>query len=394
MRERGKKIRNTDKLYHKRIVVMPFSCTGRWNMLFLKKGEGVHVPTKTNLKALSFGEGEKFCQALGWPRYRADQILAAIYQRRVDSFEEMTDISKQDRALLNERAQISHLTCLHRSVSMDGTQKFLFLCEDGQSIETVLIPDSGRLTLCISTQVGCALDCQFCFTGEIGLTRNLLAHEIVDQIIQVQKLLSDGQRITSVVMMGMGEPLANTPRVFEAIERITDLKRGIGISPRRITLSTVGIVPQIRRVGEIPHKINLSVSLNATTNQVRDRLMPINKKYPIEELLAACRAYPLPPRRRITFEYVLLSGVNDSLADARRLVLLLRGIRCKINLIPFNEYPGAEFSCPPDETIHTFQKVLLDAGLSAFIRKSRGRDILAACGQLAGQAGHVGVGSS
>jgi 23S rRNA (adenine2503-C2)-methyltransferase len=337
---------------------------------------------KTNLKQLSFDEFDGFMRDLGWPKYRAQQLRDWIYKKYVSQFDAMTNLSKKDRAVLETRAWIGEPELVRRQRSTDGTQKFLFRMADGQEIESVLIPDEDRNTLCISTQVGCTLDCAFCLTGTMGLLRNLKAHEIVDQVLWVLRDLETGDSLTNVVLMGMGEPLANYREVTEALKRLTHPKM-VGLSPRRITLSTAGLVPQIKRLGESGLNVNLAVSLNGTTNAVRERLMPaVNKQYPLETLLQACRDYPLPPRRRIFFEYVLLKGVNDSEEDAHRLLRLLKGLRCKVNLIPFNDYPGAPFGRPEDESVLRFQKILIEGHLTAFIRKSRGRDILAACGQL------------
>ncbi len=347
---------------------------------------------KVDLKALSFSELEAFTQRLGWPRYRAAQICHWIYQKKVDDFSQMTNLAKADRALLEEHAFIGHLKVANVQQSIDGTTKYLLELADGMRIEAVLIPgdtgtppgdtDSRRLTLCISTQVGCALDCVFCYTGTLGLKRNLRAHEIVEQVIIARKSLVPPQRLTNIVLMGMGEPLANYREVIEALHRMTS-PNGLTIPPRRITLSTAGLVPQIRQFMESDLKVNLAVSLNAPNQALRDRLMPkVNHAYPLEELIAACRSLPLAPRRRITFEYVLLSGVNDSPEHAKQLARLVRGLACKINLIPFNEFPESGFKRPEEETILRFQKILKDAKLHAFIRKTKGRDILAACGQL------------
>jgi 23S rRNA (adenine2503-C2)-methyltransferase len=341
---------------------------------------------KVNLKCLSFDAFDDFARDLGWPKFRAQQLRDWIYRKRVVRFEEMTNLSKSDRALLESRAAVGEFEPARRQRSADGTQKFLFRLPDGQEIEAVLIPDEDRNTLCISTQVGCTLDCTFCLTGTMGLIRNLKAHEIVDQVLWMQNHMEPDQHLTNVVLMGMGEPLANYREVEEALKRLTHPKM-VGLPPRRITLSTSGLVPQIKKLGESGLNVNLAVSLNATTNAVRDRVMPaINKRYPLETLLRACRDYPLPPRRRLFFEYVLLKGVNDTEADARRLLQLLKGLRCKVNLIPFNEYPGSPYARPDDETVLRFQAILLKARFNAFIRKSRGRDILAACGQLRTEA--------
>lgn len=337
---------------------------------------------KTNLKALSREEIFEFIKDLGLPHYRADQLIQWIYKRCASSVDEITVLSKELRHTLNEHAFISNLK-LEKSVkSSDGTEKFLFALEDGQTIESVLIPDKDRMTLCISSQVGCALGCRFCRTGKLGLIRNLRAYEIVDQIIAVNRILSGEKKITNIVLMGMGEPLANFDEVIEALWRIVLF---IGISKRKITLSTAGLVPKIALLAEKAPEINLAVSLNATTDASRSGIMPVNKRYPLKSLVDACRKFPLQPRRRITFEYVLISGINDSSEDARRLVKLLRGIRCKINLIPLNPLEGDGLKRPSDKTVLEFQKILVQNNMTALIRESRGKDILAACGQLRGK---------
>ncbi len=331
-----------------------------------------------DLKSLSSEELVRFIESRGLPRFRARQLLHWIYEKKVKDIKDITELSLQLRESLSREAYISNLLLCRRLHSADGTEKFLFQLEDGERIESVLIPDEQRLTLCISSQVGCPLGCRFCLTGKIGFRRNLKAYEIVDQFISVQRII-EPRKITNLVLMGMGEPLLNLDEVAEAIKRITEYMR---FSRRRITLSTAGIVPGIRRLPEVAPLVNLAISLNATTDRVRDQIMPINKQYPISELLKACREFPLEPRKRITFEYVLLKGINDTLEDAERLVRLLKGIPSKVNLIPFNPYQGAEFQKPEDERVLRFQDVLLRGGLTALIRKSRGSDILAACGQL------------
>jgi 23S rRNA (adenine2503-C2)-methyltransferase len=331
-----------------------------------------------DLKSLSGEELIRFVESRGLPRFRARQLIHWIYEKKVEDIKDITELSRQLRETLSREAYISNLLLCRRVHSADGTEKFLFQLEDGERIESVLIPDEQRLTLCISSQVGCPLGCRFCLTGKIGFRRNLKAHEIVDQFISVQRII-EPRKITNLVLMGMGEPLLNLDEVAEAIRRITEYMR---FSRRRITLSTAGIVPGIRRLPQVAPLVNLAISLNATTDTVREQIMPINKKYPISELLKACREFPLESRKRITFEYVLLKGVNDSLEDAERLIKLLRGIPSKVNLIPFNPYQGAEFQKPEDERVLRFQNVLLRGGLTALIRKSRGSDILAACGQL------------
>lgn len=342
------------------------------------------------LKTLSAPQLDAFLAAQGWPRYRSRQILDWIYRCGVTRFENMTNLGRSERTRLADIAVITEPVVSEiQHDAEDGTEKLLFRLEDGETVESVLIPDEDRLTLCLSTQVGCTLDCAFCLTGTMGLKRNLKAHEIVDQVLGARAHAGPERPITNLVFMGMGEPLANLAAVCEAIERLT-APWGLGYSPRRITVSTSGLVPQMAQLGAFRHPVNLAVSLNATTDDVRDRVMgTINRKYPLTALLGACRAYPLSPRRRIFFEYVLLSGVNDAPADARRLVKLLHGIRCKINLIPFNPWPGAPFERPADGTVAAFQSILLDAHFSAFVRKSKGRQILAACGQL--RSSHQGL---
>ncbi|MFH1015278.1 MAG: 23S rRNA (adenine(2503)-C(2))-methyltransferase RlmN [Nitrospirota bacterium] len=344
--------------------------------------------SKINLKTLSKAAMEEFVKEQGLPAYRAKQILHWIYGKKAESIEDITEFSRELRKRLSDIAYISNLKLLKRQVSEDGTEKFLFGVEDAESIESVLIPDEDRHTLCISSQVGCAMSCGFCLTGGIGFKRNLKAHEIVDQIIAVSRLIkgdsgrgtkSPFRSITNIVFMGMGEPLLNLDEVVEALHRITEL---MGLSKRRITLSTCGIAPKITELYRRAPHVNLAVSLNAATDEVRNRLMSINKKYPIRVLLDACRRIHLSPRDRITFEYVMIDGMNDSLADAKRLVTLLRGIPSKVNLIPFNPFAGSKFKRPSDESVLAFQEILVRGKIYTFIRKSKGQDILAACGQL------------
>jgi 23S rRNA (adenine2503-C2)-methyltransferase len=333
---------------------------------------------KIDLKSLSKDDVESFIKDAGLPSFRSRQILHWIYERYAQSLEEMTELSKKLREELAERAYISNLTLLNRLTSHDGTEKFLFGLEDGETIESVLIPDEERLTLCISSQVGCAMGCVFCLTGKSGLKRNLGPHEIIDQVISVNRMTLP-RRITNIVLMGMGEPLANFDNVVEALRRMTGV---MVISPRRITLSTAGIVPRIAELGQLGLKVNLAISLNATTDSVRDVIMPINKTYPIKALLDTCRKLPLQQTRKITFEYVMLKDINDSTADAKRLVRLLHGLQSKINLIPFNPYSDCEYERPDDIAVLLFQEILAKAEVTVIIRKSKGRDILAACGQL------------
>lgn len=336
---------------------------------------------KTNLKALSEKDLAGFIEKQGQKPYRTRQIISWIYKKHALSIKELTDLPKSFRKSLEETACISNIRLAKKQVSKDGTQKFLFELEDKITIESVLIPDKDRLTLCISSQAGCAIGCTFCLTGMPGLRRNLRAHEIIDQVLTVQRLTGKNRKITNIVLMGMGEPLLNFKEVIEALWRITCL---IGFSKRRITLSTAGIPHKILELAKKGPGVNLAVSLNATTDRVRNRIMPINKRYPLKVLLAACRKFPLEPRRRITFEYVLLSGTNDSREDAVRLITLLKGIKSKVNLIPLNMFSGRKTALQrsTEERISAFQKILHKAGMTAVIRKSRGEDISAACGQL------------
>ena len=334
-----------------------------------------------NLIALNQDEMGSLVQGLGWPRYRTNQILRWLYQHRAVGIEAMTNLSKANRARLQEVATIRRMLSPSPKVARDGTEKFVWNLEDGLAVETVLIPEGRRRTLCLSSQVGCTLDCGFCLTAEMGLKRSLRAHEIVEQVLNVQTYLPEGQHLTSLVFMGMGEPLVNFEPLAEAIQRLTNIEWGLGFSPRRITVSTAGWIPRfpdVRRLG-----VNMAISLNATTNEQRTHLMPaVNGRYGLTELLEACRDYSRFSERPLTFEYVLLAGVNDSPDDAKRLVTLLSGIRCKINLIPFNEFPGNSFRRPAPDVIDSFQRILRNKGLDVFLRKSRGDDVLGACGQL------------
>jgi len=340
------------------------------------------IDTKVELKGLSLEEMERYAAALGEPSYRGRRIFHWVYARGCRRFEEMTDLPAALRATLAEQASITGITCLGNQVSRDGTRKYLFGCSDGRQIESVLIPDEGRLTACLSTQVGCALACAFCLTGKMGFVRHLQVGEIVDQVLALREDLAPGERIGNLVLMGMGEPLHNYDATVKALTIVVH-PLGLAYPPRRVTLSTVGPVPEIVRLGASGLDVNLAVSLHAATDALRDLLVPINRRYPLKELMAALRAYPLPPRRQITFEYVLMDEVNDRPEDARELARLLRGLRCKINLLPLNEAPAIPFRRPSRERVETFQQILKSAGILATIRESRGWDISAACGMLA-----------
>jgi len=337
--------------------------------------------TRQELLGLTRAELEAWAEAQGEPAYRGRQVFKWLYQKRGGDPEGWSDLPRAFRGLLAARTRISAPAVVRKETSRDGTRKVLFGLPDGERIESVLIPDRDRLTACISSQAGCALECAFCLTGLMGLRRNLGPGEIVGQVLALQEAAAPAGRVSHIVLMGMGEPLANFGNVERALRILTD-PDGPGFSPRRITLSTVGLVPGIRRLAASGLQVNLAISLSGTTDTQRGRLMPVNRRYPLEELLAACREYPLAPRRRITFEYVLMDGVNDAPEDARRLVGLLRGLRCKVNLLPLNESPLLPFRASPRRRVEAFQKILTARGLTATIRESRGQDISAACGML------------
>lgn len=342
-----------------------------------------------DIKDFTLDEFREHLVTAGIAPFRANQIFKWVYLRQIDDFSEMTDLSKDLRQQLSDRYRISRLAVADVATAKDGTRKFLFRLKDGHLIETVLIPEKDHFTVCISSQVGCAQDCRFCMTATGGFHRNLTAGEIIAQVRDTRNVLlkeqgEDGPRLSNIVFMGMGEPLANYRNVARAISTITDGDCGLKFSGRRVTVSTSGLVPRLADLGR-DGRVNLAISLNATENKTRDKLMPINRAYPIETLLAACKAYPLAPRQKITFEYILMKGVNDSLDDARRLVRLLSNVKAKINLIPFNEHTGCAFLRPERHQIQAFLKILLDKGFTAMIRWSKGEDIGAACGQLAGQ---------
>ena len=337
--------------------------------------------TKIDLKDLSPAELRELVASYGKEKYRTLQLLKWLYQKRVSSFDEMTNLPKKLREEWKQFFSISTLTPIRLQIASDGTKKFLFQLEDGNRIESVLIPERHRLTLCVSTQVGCGLGCQFCLTGKKGFRRNLKASEIVNQIIAAKKSLAEGQLITNIVLMGMGEPLANYENTLKAIQLMT-YSDAFKFSSRRVTLSTVGLLPELERLSGERVPFRLAISLNATDDETRSRLMPINRQNPLKKLLDLCRRFPLRPRERITFEYVLLKGINDSVQDAKRMVRLLKGIPSKVNLIPFNEAPEIPFKRPSDDEVREFQEVLMAEGLTAIVRSSKGRDISAACGQL------------
>ncbi|HXW04090.1 MAG TPA: 23S rRNA (adenine(2503)-C(2))-methyltransferase RlmN [Vicinamibacterales bacterium] len=326
-------------------------------------------------------ELEEALAGLGAARFHAAQIFRWIYKRGVVDFERMTDLGRELRAQLARDVDVSSPTVVRRDRSVDGTTKFLLQLRDGQLIESVFIPDTPSQTFCLSTQVGCAMKCAFCLTGRMGIVRNLTAGEIVGQVRVLAGELGMLDTRFNIVLMGMGEPLHNYDATLKALRILAD-EQGLAVSPRRVTLSTVGVLPALERLATEPLMPNLAISLHATTEAQRDLLVPINRKYGIEELLDACRRFPLKRRNRITFEYVLLGNVNDSPEDARRLVRLLSGIRAKVNLLPLNEAAGIPFDRPSDARINRFAQVLAEHHITVSVRKSRGRDIRAACGQL------------
>ena len=349
--------------------------------------ELVEDKDQENIIGLSREEiGDRFL-SLGLQKFRSRQVWHWLFHKGVKSFEEMTTLSKKVRAQLGQTFSIKRPMVSEKQTSADGTIKWLLQFEDGAKAETVFIPEEDRGTLCISSQVGCTLNCSFCHTGTQKLVRNLSSSELVGQILIAFDELSAwpsaqiGRPLTNIVLMGMGEPLYNLDNVIKALKIIMD-NEGISISKRRITLSTSGIVPKFNRCG-LETDVNLAISLHAVTDDVRDILVPINKRYPIKELLNACREYPgVSNSRRITFEYVMLKGINDSSSDARALIKLMEGIPAKINLIPFNPWPGSPYECSEKKQIEEFAKIVLKAGYPSPVRTPRGDDILAACGQL------------
>lgn len=353
--------------------------------------------TRPALAGMTLADMQERLAEWGEPAFRARQLYRWVYSRRALSFDEMTDMSKTLREHLAREFRLHPLRLADRKPSgADGSAKLLFGLDDGRYVEGVLMPDHGRLTLCVSSQVGCAVDCKFCLTGLMGFQRNLTAGEIVSQAILASRdpLASEpsderepnAPPLTNIVFMGMGEPLLNPRGVLGAIRLLTDTSGlGMGLSPRRVTVSTAGVVPGIDRLSEAELGVKLAISLNGTTEEQRSMVMPITRTYGLEDLMAALRRYRLPRTHRITFEYVMLAGINDQLDDARRLVKLVHGLRTKINLIPFNPDSALPFQRPTREAAEAFQQILLDAGLTVSIRWSKGLDVDAACGQLAGR---------
>ena len=343
---------------------------------------------REDIKDISFDRFVSWLQRQGIQPYRGKQVLKWVYGRQEDDFENMTDLSQELRSQLAKRFEIGRLALQEIETAKDGSKKFLLKLRDGNHIESVLMPERDRNTLCISSQVGCSLGCRFCLTGKEGLVRNLTTGEIVAQVRDIARETNDSpvapRRISNIVFMGMGEPLANYRNVIQALATLTDGDTGFGFSSRRITVSTSGVTPKLLDFSR-ETTVNLAVSLNAADDHTRSRLMPINRKYPIQELLDTCRQYRLSPGRKITFEYVLIKDLNDSVEDANRLAELLRSIRCKINLIPFNTFEGCSFRRPEASTTEKFKHILEKRNYTVIVRNSRGQDISAACGQLRGK---------
>ena len=336
---------------------------------------------RTNLADLELTDLEATLEARGFDRFRGRQIYRWIHRRNVTDFNLMTDLSQVLRARMDAEFVSETPRIVADDRSVDGTRKLVLELGDTRRIESVFIPDTPAMTFCVSTQVGCAMSCGFCLTGKMGLVRHLTAGEIVGQVRALASATDLLERPFNIVLMGMGEPLHNYDNTMKAL-RMLHSEHGLAVSPRRITLSTVGIVPGLERLAREPFMPNLAVSLHATTDEQRTALVPPNRKYPLAEILRACRQFPLKKRSRITFEYVLLDEVNDSTEDARRLAELLNGIKAKVNLIPLNPAPGIPYRRPSDERVDRFAQILADRHITVSVRKSRGRDIRAACGQL------------
>jgi 23S rRNA (adenine2503-C2)-methyltransferase len=346
----------------------------------------VSLQEKIELLGFTLDELQEFFLAMDEKPYRARQLFHNIYRRRMTNFAAMTDLPKTLRRNLEEKAVVTHTRVESVFIATDGTRRFLLTLKDGREVEAVFMPEEHRDTICISSQVGCPLACDFCMTGVVGLKRNMTAGEMVSQIIiLLNEVYGEGNEPahgTNIVMMGMGEPFLNYENAMKTVRLFAD-EEGLGIAPRRVTLSTAGIVPRIYDMAKEEVRPRLAISLTAANDELRNRLFPINRKHPLAELMAACRAYPLGDRERLTFEYVMLKDVNDSDNDARQLVRLLAKVKAKVNLIPHNPAPELPYLSSTIERIQAFQKILVDSGLPAYIRRPRGQDIAAACGQLA-----------
>jgi 23S rRNA (adenine2503-C2)-methyltransferase len=339
-----------------------------------------------DLAELDLHELEAALDARAVPRFHGRQLYRWVYKRAVTQFDLMTDISRTLRARLHDDFIVSTPRIVGDEQSIDGTRKFVLELADRRCIESVFIPDTPSMTFCISTQVGCAMACGFCLTGKMGLVRHLTAAEIAGQVRVLAAATNLLDFPFNIVLMGMGEPLHNYDNTMKAL-RMLHSEQGLAISPRRVTLSTVGIVPGLEKLAREPLMPNLAISLHATTEEQRTQLVPPNRKYPLAQIIETCRRFPLKNRSRITFEYVMLAGVNDTPEDARRLVKLLSGIKAKVNLIPLNPAPGIPYERPSDEHVDRFAQILADRFLTVSVRKSRGRDIRAACGQLIVEGG-------
>jgi 23S rRNA (adenine2503-C2)-methyltransferase len=339
------------------------------------------VKNQLDLAEMERRDLEAALEVRGHERFHARQIFGWIYRRGVTDAAAMTDLSRALRATLETEFTLSTPAVASRERSRDGTEKFLLRLADARLIESVFIPDTPAMTFCVSTQVGCAMACAFCLTGRMGLVRNLTAGEIVGQVRVMAGALELRDRPFNIVLMGMGEPLHNYDETMKALRILAD-EHGLAVSPRRITLSTVGLLPALDRLAREPVMPNLAISLHAPDDTIRGELVPLNRKYGVADIIAACRRFPVRKRSRITFEYVLLAGVNDSPDDARKLAKLLAGMKSKVNLIPLNAAAGIPFDRPSDASVNRFAKILADRGLTVSVRKSRGRDIRAACGQL------------
>ena len=335
----------------------------------------------TDLAGLELKELETFVQSLGHKKFHAKQIYQWIWKRGVSDFNEMTNLSRELRASLAASATVSLPAVVTHDVSEDGTQKFVLRLADGRQIESVFIPDTPKQTFCVSTQVGCAMGCAFCLTGKMGLIRHLTAAEIAGQVRLLARATDLLDKSFNIVLMGMGEPLQNYDATMKAL-RMLNQKEGFDMHPKRVTLSTVGLVPMMDKLAQEKLMPNLAVSLHASNEETRRAIVPPTKKYSMQDILDACKRFPVSKRRRIMFEYVMLAGVNDSDVDARQLVKVLSGIKAKVNLLPLNAAAGIPFERPSDERVNAFAKILADRGLMVSVRKSRGRDIRAACGQL------------
>src|SRR5688572_7188241 len=339
------------------------------------------IDTRIDVADADMAELEELLAAHGAARFHARQLYQWVHRRGVTDFDLMTDLGRDLRARLSQLFQVSTPSVVRQERSSDGTTKFLLALADGKLIEAVYIPDTPSNTFCLSTQVGCAMKCAFCLTGKMGIVRNLTAGEIVGQVRVLARELDMLDKRFNIVLMGMGEPLHNYDATMKALRMLAD-EHGMAVSPRRVTLSTVGVLPALERLATEPLMPNLAISLHSTTDAQRNLLVPINRKYGMEELLTVCRRFPLKRRERITFEYVMLKDVNDTPEDARRLVRLLAGIKAKVNLLPLNEAAGIPFERPSDAAVNRFARILADRGVTVSVRRSRGRDIRAACGQL------------